>query len=270
MKRLLIRPGAIGDVIVSLPALESLRTDATEIWAPAAVTSLVRLGCRVRSLQETGLDWLELPGEQAPPRLVESLREFDSIVSWYGSNRDEFREAADRLGLPVELLPALPSGTSTHAVDFYLAQAIALGGRPVVPTPRIRCEACPGEYAVIHPFSGSAGKNWPLKNFEALARHLEPRLAVEWTAGPGEILSGARRFDDLYDLATWLAGARLYVGNDSGISHLAAAVGTPAVVIFGPTDPRVWAPRGSDVRVVAALESDVETVAGIAQSAIRR
>ena len=270
MKRLLIRPGAIGDVIVSLPALESLRTDATEIWAPSAVTSLVRLGCRVRSLQETGLDWLELPGEHAPPRLVESLLGFDSIVSWYGSNRDEFREAVERLGLPVEFLPALPAGTSTHAVDFYLSQAIALGGRLVDPTPRIPCEARRGDYAVIHPFSGSVGKNWPLENFEALARHLEPRLAVEWAAGPGETLAGARRYNDLYELATWLAGARLYVGNDSGISHLAAAVGTPAVVIFGPTDPQVWAPRGSDVHVIATMDRDVESVAGIAQSAIRR
>jgi ADP-heptose:LPS heptosyltransferase len=59
------------------------------------------------------------------------------------------------------------------------------------------------------------------------------------------------RFDDLYELACWLAGASLYVGNDSGITHLAAAAGAPVVALFGPTDPAVWAPRGPRVRVVA-------------------
>ncbi len=56
--------------------------------------------------------------------------------------------------------------------------------------------------------------------------------------------------DNLWDLACWLAHARLYIGNDSGITHLAAAVGTPVVAIFGPTDPEIWAPRGAPVRIV--------------------
>ena len=57
--------------------------------------------------------------------------------------------------------------------------------------------------------------------------------------------------DDLYQLACWLARARIYIGNDSGITHLAAAAGAPVVALFGPTDPRVWAPRGERVRIVA-------------------
>jgi ADP-heptose:LPS heptosyltransferase len=57
--------------------------------------------------------------------------------------------------------------------------------------------------------------------------------------------------DDLYELAGWLATARVYAGNDSGITHLAAAVGTPIVALFGPTDPRMWAPRGREVCVIA-------------------
>ncbi len=137
-----------------------------------------------------------------------------------------------------------------------MSQAIALGGRAVDPVPRIPCDVLRGGYAAIHPFSGSARKNWPLKNFEAIARLLELELRVEWAAGPEETLPQARRFDGLDELAAWLAGARLYIGNDSGISHLAAAVGTPAVVLFGPTDPRVWAPRGNGVRVIEGLDHD--------------
>ena len=63
----------------------------------------------------------------------------------------------------------------------------------------------------------------------------------------------AVRIDDLYELACWLAGAGLYIGNDSGITHLAAAVGTPVLAFFGPTDPEVWAPRGPHVRMCGRL-----------------
>jgi len=54
---------------------------------------------------------------------------------------------------------------------------------------------------------------------------------------------------NLYELACWLGRARLYVGNDSGITHLAAAAGAPVLALFGPTDPSVWVPRGPNVRV---------------------
>jgi heptosyltransferase III len=79
---------------------------------------------------------------------------------------------------------------------------------------------------------------------------LEHVMPVKWCAGEEDPpLHGAVRIDDLYELACWLAKARLYIGNDSGITHLAAAVGTPVLALFGPTDPEVWAPRGQNVRV---------------------
>jgi ADP-heptose:LPS heptosyltransferase len=78
-------------------------------------------------------------------------------------------------------------------------------------------------------------------------------------------LEGAVRIENLSELAKRLASARVFVGNDSGISHLAAAVGTPVVALFGPTDPRVWAPRGPMVEVITRSvmeEIRVEDVAG--------
>src|SRR6185312_7546559 len=105
-------------------------------------------------------------------------------------------------------------------------------------------------FAVIHPFSGSPRKNWPVENFRQLAAKLERIMPVLWCAGPDDPpLEGALCIPDLYDLACWLARAALYIGNDSGITHLAAAVGTPVLALFGPTDPAVWAPRGPHVRV---------------------
>jgi len=122
---------------------------------------------------------------------------------------------------------------------------------PAVAIPRIQCPAVPRRFAVIHPFSGSARKIWPLERYAQVAERLSSQMPVEWCAGPSEELANARRFDDLYELACWLARARRYVGNDSGITHLAAAVGTPVVALFGPTDPRMWAPRGPAVRIVS-------------------
>ena len=253
MRRLTIRPGAIGDFIVSLPALECLQADYYEVWATSSNVPLVRFADRARSIASTGIDLLAVT--EPAPMLIEALSGFDSIVSWYGANRPEFREEVARLGLPFTFFPALPpEGAGIHATDFYLAQARTLAPCQSDGIPRIACDSSPEarreEFAAIHPFSGSARKNWPLENFRELARQLEAEMPVRWCAGPEDPpLEGAVRIDDLYELARWLAGARIYVGNDSGITHLAAAVGTPVLALFGPTDPEVWAPRGANVTV---------------------
>ena len=245
MRRLLIRPGAIGDCILALPALEWLKAEYTEVWVPSAVVPLIRFPDRVRSIASTGLDLLELGRDDTG--IVETLRGFDSIVSWYGSNRPEFRACVEGRGLPFRFLAALPPDESRmHAADFFLGQVGGTGAA----IPRI--EAPPvfeRDFAAIHPFSGSPRKNWPLERFQELASGLS--MPVRWCAGPEDPpLPNAVHIDNLYDLAQWLASARLYIGNDSGITHLAAAVGAAVVAIFGPTDPAIWAPRGPRVEIV--------------------
>jgi heptosyltransferase-3 len=268
MRRLVIRPGAIGDLIVSLPALECLRTDYLEVWTGAANVPLVRFAGRVRAIAATGLDLLGVT--EPPPQLLEDLRGFDSIVSWYGANRPEFRQLTSSLGLPIAFFQALPADRpGMHATDFYLDQVRPLAsaanrasdGIPRIPCTPMRQNVAPENvapeniarenFAVIHPFSGSPRKNWPLENFRFLARELERVMPVLWCAGPEDPpLPGAVQIPNLYDLACWLARAHVYIGNDSGITHLAAAVGTPVLAFFGPTDPEVWAPRGPQVQVV--------------------
>jgi heptosyltransferase-3 len=250
VRRLAIRPGAIGDFIVSLPALECLKTDYLEIWTAGAHVPLVRFA-PARAISATGLDLLGI-ADPPSPRLMEELRSFDSIVSWYGANRPEFRDLVQHLGLPFTFLQALPpDSTGMHATDFYLEQIRPFTACAADPIPRIRCDVPKEDFAVIHPFSGSPRKNWPLEKFRRLAARLERAMPVRWCSGREDpLLEGAVHIDDLYELACWLARARLYIGNDSGITHLAAAVGTPVLALFGPTDPGVWAPRGPNVRVV--------------------
>ena len=247
----MIRPGGIGDTILAFPAIEHLRAGYTEVWVRGDVVPLVRFADRVRSIASTGLDLLELPDSGPPRDLLEYLRSFDSIVSWYGSNRVEFRGRAAALRLPVEFLGALPDpGQRMHAADFFLQQAGGVG----TAVPQIRCDVAQANFAAIHPFSGSRRKNWPLGQFRELAGRLP--IPVRWFAGPEEPLDDAVRMENLWDLACWLASARIYVGNDSGITHLAAAAGVPVVAIFGPSDPVVWGPRGERVRVISGeLES---------------
>lgn len=218
--------------------MEALRSGFTEVWVPASVVSIVQFADEVRSIAGSGIDVVGLPGRPLPAH----LREFDRIVSWYGAGRPEFVEAVREL--PFEFHAALPTSDSLlHASDFFLSQVGAsLGGRPV-----IKAESAPMAAAVIHPFSGGRKKNWPLAGFQEVARALGD---VCWLAGPEEVLDGSVHFDSLADVARCIAGAELYIGNDSGITHLAAAVGVRVTAIFGPSEPRVWAPRGDNVCVL--------------------
>jgi heptosyltransferase-3 len=248
--------------------MEFLRSQYTEVWVPSAVAPLVRFSDRVRAIAATGLDLLSI-GDHKPEPLIPALQSFDSIVSWYGENRPEFREAATALNPNWTFLKALPPDDyGLHASDFFTEQVGAPAGlSPRIPVQQVARHGA----AVIHPFSGSRKKNWPLERFQELAARLDQ--PVKWLAGPEDVLPGADRFDNLGELAGWLAGARVYIGNDSGITHLAAAVGTPTVALFGPTDPRVWGPRGEQVRCVRnepiaelAVERVVNAVRSVPES----
>ncbi|MGD0577894.1 MAG: glycosyltransferase family 9 protein [Bryobacteraceae bacterium] len=259
MRRLVIRPGAIGDTIVSLPALEHLcggeKGVQAEIWAPARNLPLLKHIAPVHSFTEVQLDLLEI---NPPAALIERLQSFDEVVSWYGAAREEFRVALVATGVRVRLFPAVPpQNVGCHAVDFYLQQVGAETGGQAESVPRIpvgRGGGAKAGYIAIHPFSGSRRKNWPLELFRQVAEQLqaETGLGVEWCAGDEEELAEVRRFETLAHVAEWLSGASLYLGNDSGISHLAAACGAPTVAIFTASDPRVWAPRGAGVRVLVS------------------
>jgi len=120
---------------------------------------------------------------------------------------------------------------------------------------------------VLHPGSGSRKKVWPVEQFLDLAQYLQRHLSsqVLVVLGPAEGAAVQRAFERMRDgdngavfakgltllqLAAVMEGCRLFIGNDSGITHLAAALGLPTVAIFGPTDPKVWSPLGEKVSVV--------------------
>jgi ADP-heptose:LPS heptosyltransferase len=118
---------------------------------------------------------------------------------------------------------------------------------------------------ILHPGSGSKKKVWPLDRFLSLARTLQGRLRSRMLVvlGPAEGPDVRKAFEEagpsapvlakgltLLQLASVMEGCRFFVGNDSGISHMAAALRLPTLGIFGPTDQRVWSPRGEETFVV--------------------
>jgi ADP-heptose:LPS heptosyltransferase len=131
----------------------------------------------------------------------------------------------------------------------------------------------PGERAkiiVIHPGSGSRKKSWPLDRFLDLIGYLQKNVGSKMLVviGPAESGEIQRAFEKLKwemgadapllakgfslpETASLMEGCRFFIGNDSGITHMAAALGVPTVALFGPTDPNIWAPRGEKVTVVA-------------------
>ena len=245
MNRLLIRPGAIGDCLLAFPALNHLKADYTEVWVPSAVMPLVQFADKVGSIAGSGIELLGVGDKETPAALHERLRSFHQIVSWYGYKRPEFRDALLRLNPQSVFYAALPDDGNAHAADFFARQV----GAPEGLYPRLRLKPrAARDTIVIHPFSGGKTKNWPLDRFREVAERV--RCDVEWIAGPEQELAGALRFESLLDLAEHMASARLYIGNDSGITHLAAATGVPTLALFGPTEPDVWGPRGSNVMLL--------------------
>jgi Glycosyltransferase family 9 (heptosyltransferase) len=166
--------------------------------------------------------------------------------------------------------PQPPPGVPAHR---WFADAVAdLGLDPSLSPPR--CTASPDEerlaaswrerlpprFFALHPGSGSPKKNWPAERFLTLVdrvRPPEPWLAVSGPADVDVVEPFRRRTGCLLveglpvrTLGALLGAAAVYVGNDSGVTHLAAAWHTPTVALYGPTDARVWSPEGSRVRTI--------------------
>jgi ADP-heptose:LPS heptosyltransferase len=131
----------------------------------------------------------------------------------------------------------------------HLASAVFFLGVPVSDIPRALLFAKPAKrtrpYAVIHPTASSPDKTWPAERFLEIAARIQ--ADVIFILGPGEDPAPFRKYEclsgaPLEDTKSLLSGASLFIGNDSGPAHMAAAFGVAVVVLFGPADPVIWAP----------------------------
>lgn len=186
-------------------------------------------------------------------------------------------------------IPPFPEkGGRVHAIDHMLSCLSSMGVPHGMGIPRIFLSEEDRQFAeawlaqkgaleqaekgliALHPGSGSRKKLWPIGKFLDLAGSITRELGLNTILfiGPaeGEYLgSGLERMRarcpisahhlPLIQVASLLERCRCYIGNDSGITHLAAAAGVPTVALFGPTDPEIWGPRGERVAILRkALE----------------
>ena len=282
MEILALHPGALGDIILSLPALAILRDrypDARITLAADTDFAVVAAsGYAERILSISSLPLHRLFGTEDVSLDDERFwHSYDRIVSWTGSGHESFAARLARLHPHVVVGGWKPGiGEQRHVARLFLDSLKPWLTPPsVTPVPHI--QLAPSVLAegkewlreqgwhgarplfAIHPGAGSAAKRWPLSNFGELARGLSVQgdlLIIEGPAEPGsgrglaaELGAGARLACNLPlpGLAAALAQCRAFVGNDSGIAHLAAGIGIPCVVLFGPTSPQHWAPLGSQV-----------------------
>jgi ADP-heptose:LPS heptosyltransferase len=249
---LVLRPGALGDTLLALPALRALRRARLPVTLAAhgaAARLLESVGeiDRGLSFDDPSLTWLFTGPPPAGSRGAET------VVAWM-SNAPP--------GVPADAVCAAsrPPMMDQHCARYLLETLAPLGMDLACDARALRIMPNWTPEVLVHPGSGSPAKNWPAERFAAVIRllHRPVRLIVgeadDEPAARLEARLGRRlpRLErpSLQELAARLAGCHAYLGNDSGVSHLAGLCGAHAFVLFGPTDPRVWRPLGPHVSIV--------------------
>ncbi|MEW6659143.1 MAG: glycosyltransferase family 9 protein [Thermodesulfobacteriota bacterium] len=284
-KILIWHQGALGDLLLAGPALAAIRryypgARITALGQPRVWALLTPTLYLEAVWDSAAASWSPLfaPDSPLPPALMERLAACQLALVFSPRPHPTLLSRLAQAGIAaVHWLPSWPTA-GEEAVGTFLAAALRSLGVPCTDDAfhlkigdawqdQAPLLSGPGPFLAVAPGSGQARKNWPLAHYYEVTRALawEHGMGVIWLAGPAEepilpYLRGLAAAQDhlllanlpLTAVATTLARCRLYLGGDSGLTHLAAAVGVPGVLaLFGPTDPRVWAPRGEGVRVLA-------------------
>lgn len=271
-RTLFVHTGGIGDFLLACPALSALSAEGPVdlLGDPARLKMAGAAGIAAASHDIDRAEFHTIFSEISDG-LRRFLGQYGRAVVWMRDDDGSIREGLRDCGVgDVVLEPGLPPAAwRRHASEYYLERL----GLPPTLLPRMEFPASTEEYEIVlHPGSGSRDKNWPAERFLELAKCIEARgRDVVWCLGPAERedlellerLGTTKRLPalSLVELGSVLSAAGGYVGNDSGITHLAGAVGCPVVALFGVTDPRVWAPLGEHVHVLRQESATVEEIA---------
>jgi len=290
MERILvIRGGAIGDFILTLPALKALRDARPDAhieilgYTQIAVLAENRFYAQtVRSIEYGPLARFFADKSELPAELADYFARFDLIISYLYDPERVFEKNLRRCGVQNLLCgPAKIVENAGHAARQLARPIEELGitvldlSERIFPSIGDRAFArdfigtLPQPIVAIHPGSGSYQKNWPLENWIAL-------FSENWEFSVGKcfslvVISGEAdnaqvgqlelewsrrnvRFAKNLTLPQVAAVIErsVFIGHDSGVSHLAAAAGANCILLFGPTNPDVWAPKNNNVRVLRA------------------
>jgi len=287
---LIIKNGAIGDFLLSLPAFYSIRNKFPEAYIEIMGNSEMVKLVEGRFYAEKGIS-IEISGfsnffikdGNLPGYLADYFKSFQKIFTYLNDKDGTFVNNLSRTGVkevyPFKILS--PEFFEEHAVKEFSKILNLSDIGLVTEEPKIFLNESDRQFAsdffkshsefskekpliAIHPGSGSTKKNWPLKNFIELSEQLLKDLNcnILFLTGPAEeksgslgnipVIDGLIKVKDLslQQIASILEMCDLYIGNDSGITHLSAAVGTPTIAIFGPTNARIWGPVGNNIKII--------------------
>ena len=297
---IIVHQGALGDLMLALPALDGLAHIIPKVhmdfWGRPELLALLTtkpylgrvLSCDGSELAPFSLDdcWTRAP-------VPAFLRDAAGLLIF---GQEGSRIVADRLrqrlSYPVVWIRSFPDPTQQIAVGDFLVNQVRAAGWPIdfgLPTLEPPSEEVrlitnwfdnrgwipDGAPVMIHPGSGGRSKIWPLQRWWHLVQWLlrDRGVPVLLVLGPADEVvrglatsaekAGALLITDvsLPRLAALISRCRLFVGNDSGVTHLAAGLQIPVIAVFGPTSPDVWGPPGKNVQIVQSHWEDSEAFA---------
>ena len=294
-KILVIRGGAIGDFILTLPVLAALRRQfpetRLEVLGYPHIAQLAMAGGladAVRSIEARALAGFFARGGPLEEKLAEYFSGFAIIISYLYDPDLVFQENVARASTAQFIAgPHRPDeALDEHATAVFLKPLERLAIFDADPVPQLMLAearaAVPseGKWLALHPGSGSEKKNWPEQNWRRLIAHFAlipnlnlllvggeaegdrlQRLATALPAGRFQLAQGL----PLVELASRLKGCIGFIGHDSGITHLAAALRVASLVLWGSTRQSVWRPRHDHVSIVASGDG---AAAGISVEAV--
>lgn len=294
MSTLVLHPGALGDVLLAVPALRALRRQARgerlvlaaqpRIGALLTALGIVDAG---RDFESLGLGPLFV--EDAPLPTLGAFAEAKHVICWFGARDPTFVRRLRQIAPGAQV--AWPGSEGTLPVWRHLCASVGAGGdvdcEPVAVPATLeaagqRALADAGwdgraRLVMVHAGAGGLAKRWPLEGFASvLTRWCSAGITIAVTEGPAERGTAERlsarlagpvivlRELPLAQLAGAIRAASVWIGNDSGVSHLAAAVGAPALVLFQAAN-QAWMPWSPTARVVivragAVVEADLAAV----------
>ena len=283
-KILVIRGGAIGDFILTLPAIRALRSTFPEthlevLGYPVVAELAVRGGLidGFRTIEARALAGFFARNAKLDPELSAYFESFSLIFSYLYDPDEIFRTNVLRTTKAQFIQgPHRPNETENlHATAVFLKPLEKMAIFNVEPIPRVEIEALARaeKWVAVHPGSGSEKKNWPVQNWieflKKIERETDYRVLMVGGEADTERIQAIQRLVmpervemmqnvPLVELAANLRGCHVFIGHDSGISHIAAAVGMPTLVLWGASKSEVWQPLNPNVTIVRAAEGILE------------
>jgi ADP-heptose:LPS heptosyltransferase len=277
-KLLIFHQGALGDFVLTFPALIRLKKHFTPIDAvckPQLGELTKELGLIDNWFSQDAARFASLFSDLIDPDVKNLLNFYDEIIL-FSFSKDLAQSINQIRHHPVHRIPPRPEPTAKIHVALHLLKNLSICGLITddndLNTPKqssfylqqeVFYNTSHSRKVLLHPGAGSQKKMWPIKNFLQVDGLLKSDgYRPEYIIGPADRflrdelrMDGVRQSvvhtpENIAVLAALMKTAGGYIGNDSGVSHLAAYFGLPTVAIFGPSDPEMWRPLGPRVEIV--------------------